>query len=571
MTLADWVVLLASLLFIAVYGVWKNRKQKDMHSYLLAGQSMPWYTVGISIMATQASAITFLSAPGQAFEDGMRFIQFYFGLPLAMIVLSITAIPLYHRLKVYTAYEYLESRFDFKTRALAALLFLIQRGLAAGLTIYAPSIILSSILGWNIYLTTLVIGGIVVVYTTVGGSAAVGQTHKQQMAIILSGMVLAGYFIVDTLPQGVGFQEAMHLSGLMGKLNLIDTNWDLENKYNLWSGFLGGFFLMLSYFGTDQSQVQRYLSAGSITQSRLGLLFNGLLKIPMQFGILLIGALLAVWYLFTLPPLFFNNVAVQELQQSKHGVYYQELESKHRVLFDAREQAAYRALDAMKKSDEQAYELAGDQLRKEEERFQQNKKEVSKLIESHSPTLGATDTNYVFLTYVTGYLPAGLVGLLIAAIFAASMSSTSSELNALATTTMIDIYLRKINPTAPDRLKLGMSKLFTVVWGLYAIGLALFAGKLGSLIEAVNVLGSLFYGTILGIFLVAFYLKYSNGTSVFIGAILAECLVLALYFFSDIGFLWFNLIGCACVMLFSPLLHSIIRSIASGDGGSKTP
>lgn len=565
MSLLDWVVLAGSLIFIAAYGSYRTRKQRDMQSFLLADKSLPWYTVGISIMATQASAITFLSAPGQAFDDGMRFIQFYFGLPLAMVLLCIVVLPIYHRLKVYTAYEYLESRYDFKTRALAAVLFLIQRGLAAGLTIYAPSIILSSLMGWNIYVTTLLIGGLVVVYTTVGGSAAVGQTHKQQMAIILTGMLVAAWYVVSTLPADISFGDALHLSGAMGKLQTIDLSFDPNDKYTLWSGVLGGFFLMLSYFGTDQSQVQRYLSAGSLTQSRLGLLFNGLLKIPMQFCILLIGALLAVWYLFTPPPLFFNDTVKQSMLSTDHAAEWAHLELEHTQLWVSRKKAALQANEARKSNNTSAYLLSKEVLAEKEVAFQHNREKVRDLIRSESPTLSASDTNYVFLHFVIHTLPAGLVGLLIAAIFAASMSSTSSELNALATTTMVDLYLRKWSPNATPRMQLLMSRLFTVAWGLYAIGLAMFAGKLGSLIEAVNVLGSLFYGTILGIFLCAFFVRPSSGSSVFVAALLAEGVVLCLYFFSSIGYLWFNLIGCLLVLLLSLVFYFILKHSKSAD------
>lgn len=556
----DWLVLIVSLLVIAGLGIYKNRKQTDLKSYLLADQSLPWHTVGISIMATQASAITFLSAPGQAYTQGMGFVQFYFGLPLAMIVLSIWIIPVYHKLNIFTAYQFLESRLDYKTRALAAFLFLIQRGLAAGLTIYAPAIILSALLHWNIYLTNLVIGGIVVLYTTVGGSAAVGQTHKQQMFIILLGMFLAGVFMVNTLPEGVGFNDALRLSGTLGKLETLDFNLDLNNKYNFWSGLIGGFFLMLSYFGTDQSQVQRYLSAGSMTQSRLGLLFNGLLKIPMQFSILLLGALLVSWYLFVKPPLYFNQEALDQINRKEAKVELKGLEDRHVQLFEQRKEVAIRNIEARDQADEALYEKTKQELKAVNASFEQNQKELRKLIDQESGKKGGSDTNYIFLRFVLDYFPPGLIGLLIAVIFAASMSSTSSELNALATTTMIDLYQRGLKPAPNQRKELWLSKVFTAAWGLFAIGLAMFAGQLGSLIEAVNVLGSLFYGTILGIFTTAFFFKYCRGTSVFYASILAEVVVLCFYFFSDITFLWFNLIGCLLVILFSFILQSLINT-----------
>ncbi len=559
MNLLDWLVLLLSLFVIAGLGVYKNRKQKDLKSYLLADQSLPWHTVGISIMATQASAITFLSAPGQAYTQGMGFVQFYLGLPLAMIVLSIWVIPVYHKLNIYTAYQFLESRLDYKTRALAAFLFLIQRGLAAGLTIYAPAIILSALLHWNIYLTNLLIGGLVVIYTTVGGSAAVGQTHKQQMTIILLGMLLAGVFMVMTLPENVSFSSALRLSGAMGKLETLDFNFDLSNKYNFWSGLIGGFFLMLSYFGTDQSQVQRYLSAGSMTQSRLGLLFNGLLKIPMQFSILLLGALLVVWYLFINPPLYFNQEALDQMKGTEAAARMEQLKDKHQELVEQRKSVALRAADALDKGNDLEFEQVKSELQAAQKDFEGNQAQVRQLMDEQTGRKGNSDTNYIFLRFVLDYFPPGLIGLLIAVIFAASMSSTSSELNALATTTMIDLYQRGFKPKPDDRRDLFLSKLFTAGWGMFAIGLAMFAGQLGSLIEAVNVLGSLFYGTILGIFMVAFFFKYCRGTSVFFAAILAEVVVLLFYFFSNITFLWFNLIGCVLVLIFSLLLQALFR------------
>jgi solute:Na+ symporter, SSS family len=558
MNLLDWLVLLLSLFVIAGLGVYKNRKQKDLKSYLLADQSLPWHTVGISIMATQASAITFLSAPGQAYTQGMGFVQFYLGLPLAMIVLSVWVIPVYHKLNIYTAYQFLESRLDYKTRALAAFLFLIQRGLAAGLTIYAPAIILSALLHWNIYLTNLLIGGLVVIYTTVGGSAAVGQTHKQQMTIILLGMLLAGVFMVMTLPENVSLSSALRLSGAMGKLETLDFNFDLSNKYNFWSGLIGGFFLMLSYFGTDQSQVQRYLSAGSMTQSRLGLLFNGLLKIPMQFSILLLGALLVVWYLFINPPLYFNQEALDQMKGTEASARMEQLKDKHQEVVEQRKSVALRAADALDKGNDLEFEQVKSELQSAQKDFEGNQAQVRQLMDEQTGRKGNSDTNYIFLRFVLDYFPPGLIGLLIAVIFAASMSSTSSELNALATTTMIDLYQRGFKPKPDDRRDLFLSKLFTAGWGMFAIGLAMFAGQLGSLIEAVNVLGSLFYGTILGIFMVALFFKYCRGTSVFFAAILAEVVVLLFYFFSNITFLWFNLIGCVLVLIFSLLLQALI-------------
>jgi solute:Na+ symporter, SSS family len=551
----DWLVLAGTLSFIVIYGLCKSRGSNNMQDYLLASQSMPWYVVGLSIMATQASAITFLSAPGLGYTSGLRFVQFYFGMPLAMIVLCAFVVPIYHKLKVYTAYEYLEGRFDLKTRVLAAFLFLVQRGLAAGLTIYAPALILSTLLNWNIQLTNLFIGGLVIVYTVAGGTRAVSQTQKQQMAVILLGMVAAFIMILHLMPAQVGFGDALQLAGKLNRLEAIDFSFNLNDRYNVWSGVIGGFFLSVSYFGTDQSQVGRYLSGKSIGQSRLGLLFNAVIKIPMQFFILLVGVVLAVLYLFIQPPLYFNQSQVNEVYQSEYAEKYRSLEEEHALLATAKEQNALALVDAMHQNDASRVNALTETLQAQEDQTKQLRNSASEVLKEHNPGADVNDTNYIFLYFVTKYMPAGLVGLLIAVILSASMSSTSSELNALASTTIIDVYKRLFNKTATDAQYLLASKLITVLWGCYAIFVAMYASRLGNLLEAVNELGSLFYGAVLGIFAVAFFLRFIGGSVVFWSAIIAELVVFACYAFTDIAFLWFNLIGCAVVVVLSLLGH----------------
>ncbi len=550
----DWWVLGLSLVGIVVYGVWKSRGQRNMEGYLLADRSMRWWAVALSVMATQASAITFISTPGQAFTDGMRFVQFYFGLPLAMIVLCITAIPLYKKLNVYTAYEFLEQRFDLKTRCLAAFLFLIQRGMAAGLTIYAPSIILSVILGWDLALTNLALGGLVVMYTTTGGSKAVSWTQIHQVVVIVVGMTAAFLVMVSMLPEGVGFVDALVVAGKSNKLNAVDFEFDLNNRYSLWSGLIGGLFLQLSYFGTDQSQVGRYLSGQSVTQSRLGLLFNGIAKIPMQFLILFLGAFLFALYAFLPTPVHFNPVDEQKALEGAHAAEYRDVQRKYEQL-QVRKTAEAKRLASSSGAESQAWK----EILQEESRL---RSEASVLIRQSDPRSAGNDTNYVFLNFVLTFLPMGLVGLVIAAIFAASMSSTSAELNALTSTTVVDVYKRLIRPHAEDRAYLRFSRWANVAWGAFAVGFAEFAGQLGSLIEAVNILGSLFYGTILGIFLVGFYLKRIGGTAVFVAAILAEILVIACYVWTDISFLWYNVVGCTFVVIGAGCLQVVFRRMS---------
>lgn len=548
MSILDWVVLLASLFGIAGYGIYKSRGATNIDTYLKGDKSTPWYMVGLSIMATQASAITFLSAPGQAYTDGMRFVQYYFGLPIAMVVISVFFLPIYHKLKVYTAYEFLENRFDQKTRVFTSLLFLTQRGLASGLTLYAPSLILSALLGWNIYYTNLFIGGIVILYTVAGGSKAVSYTHLQQMTIIFIGMFLAGYMIVRLLPEDIGFSEAVQMGGKMGKMNIIDLGFDLNNKYTLWSGIIGGFFLALSYFGTDQSQVSRYISSKDLNQSSMGLLMNGLIKVPMQFFILLIGVLLFVFYQFLPAPLFFNSTETTKLENSQYKTEWQQLNTKHAFWNAQKQQSASDLNQGIKSGNEPQIEKAKQNLFIAENATQVLRKQAKTLMRQNDPKAETDDTNYIFLRFVIDYLPHGLIGLLIAVIFAASMQSKSAELNALASCTIIDIYKRSFKKDASDEHYLKVSKLTTALWGVYAIFVAMFANKLGSLIEAVNVLGSLFYGTILGIFLIAFMFKQIGGGQAFYAAVISEIVVLSLYFFTSISFLWFNLFGSLLVI-----------------------
>ncbi len=555
----DWAVLASWLAFIVAYGVWRGGRSRDIQGYLLAGKEMRWGTVALSIMATQASAITFLSTPGQAYADGMRFVQFYFGLPLAMIVIAAVAVPLFHRLKVYTAYEFLESRFDLKTRTLTALLFLVQRGLAAGLTIYAPSLILSVILGWDIRLTIAIIGTAVVVYTTSGGTRAVSRTHVLQAGIILAGMVATFVVLLRSLPGDVSFLDAVRVAGKAGKLNAIDLSFNLHDRYTLWSGLIGGMFLALSYFGTDQSQVQRYLSGRSVTASRLGLLFNGLAKVPMQFGILLLGALVFAFYQFTAPPIFFNPAETARVRASAEAPRFAALEATYRDAVAARADGARELLHAMRSGDGPAVAAAQRRYGEAGVRSEAVRGDAVQVIAAVNPGANRSDTNYVFLSFVVGHLPAGLIGLVLAAVFAASMNSTSAELNALASTTVVDVYRRLIRPGAAERHYVTVSRAATAAWGAFAIAFAEYAGRLGSLVEAVNILGSLFYGTILGVFLVAFFLRRIGGTAVFLGAILGETAVLACFAFTAVSYLWYNVVGCAVVVASALLLARLRR------------
>ncbi len=555
MSLTDWIVLAVTLLTVIGYGLWKSGRSQTVDQFLMGNRSLPWYTVGLSVIATQASAITFLSAPGQAYSDGMRFVQFYFGLPLAMIVLCITFVPIFHRLKVYTAYEYLEQRFDLKTRALTAFLFLVQRGLSTGITIYAPSVILSVILNLNIVLTTIFIGTLVIVYTVYGGTRAVSYTQLLQMSVIFAGIFMAGVMVVHLLPKGVGFINALHIAGKMGRMNVIDWHFDPNNRYNVWSGVIGGFFLQLSYFGTDQSQVGRYLTGSSVGQSRLGLIMNGLLKVPMQFLILLIGVLVFAFYQFHPAPMFFNSYEVNEIKNSAASSSYIQLENQYNQLNRQKQQAAYRLASALNSHSEIQTEQAQQQLQTINAQADTLRKQGIALIKKHSTTADTDDTNYVFLNFVIHYLPRGLIGLLIAIIFLASMGSTASALNSLASTTVMDVYKRIVNTQASGQRYLQVSRLATILWGLVCIAMALYAGHLGNLLEAVNKLGSYMYGVILGVFVVAFYCKPIRANEVFIAALIAELLVVICGWFNVVAYLWFNAIGCILVVAIAWLIH----------------
>ncbi len=560
MSLIDWMVLCCTLLFIIIYGVWKSRGAKNIDSYLLADKQLPWYHVGLSVMATQASAITFLSAPGQGYSDGLRFVQFYFGLPLAMVVLCITFIPIFHKLNVFTAYEYLEKRFDNKTRSLTAFLFLLQRGLSTGITIYAPAIILSTILNIDITYTIIANGFLVITYTVYGGTKAVSYTQFLQMSIIFAGLFLAAFMVVHLLPENVSFGDALKITGKMGKLNAIDTTFDLNNRYNIWSGIIGGFFLQLSYFGTDQSQVGRYLTGSSITQSRLGLVMNGLIKIPMQFFILLIGVLVFAFYQFNEAPVFFNKVETDRIKKSTYKEEFEQLTKKYADAHKAKQQQLTVLVNAIHSNDQQAIDAAGIKVRDADIKTTEVRKEVAQLMEKNNPKADTNDTNYIFLTFVTQQLPVGIVGLLIAIIFLASMGSTASGLNSLASTTVVDFYKRIYNSNGSESLYLAASRLATVLWGIFCVVVAIYANKLGNLIEAVNILGSLFYGTILGIFLVAFYMKRIQGVAVFYAALLAEAFIVFAWIFDLTAFLWLNVIGCALVMAISFVIQLLINN-----------
>jgi Na+/proline symporter len=551
----DWIVLFATLFIIVAYGIYKSRGTNNIDGFLLGNKSFPWYSVTLSVMATQASAITFLSAPGLAFSSGMSFVQFYFGLPLAMIVLCITFVPIFHKLKVYTAYEFLEKRFDLKTRALTAFLFLVQRGLSTGITIYAPSIILSTILDIDTTYTTLFIGGLVVTYTVYGGSKAVSYTQMLQMTVIFSGLLVAGILVVQLLPESVGFGKALQIAGKMGRTNAIDFSFDWNNQYTVWSGLIGGFFLQLSYFGTDQSQVGRYLTGSSVGQSRLGLLMNGLVKIPMQFLILLIGVLVFTFYQYNQPPVFFNSYELGKLEKSAYGKDLEKIKTEYSDAFIKKQAEIHQLELALDAQDEKAINAHRIILEAADKKTKAIRQQAVDLMKKNDPEAETNDNNYVFLSFVTRYLPQGLIGLLIAIIFLASMGSTASALNSLASTTVVDIYKRLINQNASDEKYLSVSRWITIMWGLLSLLMALFASKMGNLLEAVNILGSLFYGTILGIFVVGFYLKKIGGSATFIAALITEVIVFSCWMMDVMAFLWLNVIGCVLVVLIASILQ----------------
>jgi Na+/proline symporter len=541
----DWIVLFASLISIIAYGLYRARGSNTVDRYLLAGKSMPWYAMALSIMATQASAITFISTTGQSFTDGMRFVQFYFGLPLAMILICVTVVPVFHHSRVYTAYEYLEKRFDGKTRALASIIFLAQRGLSAGLTIYAPALVLSVILGWPERTTTMLMGATVVAYTMAGGIKAVTWSDVQQMCVIFLGLVLALVTVIVLLPSTVSLGDAVYLAGAAGRLNAVTTRFDWNDRFNIWSGLIGGTFLFLSYFGCDQSQVQRYLTGKSIAQSRLSLLFNAVAKIPMQFFILFIGAMVFVFYLFVQPPLLFQR---QELQRIGGLKGFEPIQRQYEQAFERRKQAAFALVEANRARDGEAVSRRAAEYRAAQGELDAVRTQAAKLVESSGGEKGFSDTNYIFLSFVTRYLPTGIVGLVIAVIFAATMSASSGEINSLATVSVIDLYQRYFKRNAGDHHYLWASRLATLFWGVYAVAFAGWAGRLGSLIVAVNKVGSLFYGSLLGCFVIAFVFPRVRGTAVFTGMVAGEAAILATASFTEVSWLWYNVIGCVVVV-----------------------
>lgn len=559
MEIIDWIVLGATLVFIVLYGVYKTQGSKNVEDYIRGGNTSKWWTVGLSVMATQASAITFLSTTGQGFYSGMGFVQFYFGLPIAMVIICLVFIPLYHKLKVFTAYEYLESRFDLKTRSLAAILFLIQRSLAAGITIYAPAIILSAVLGWDLTLLNIGIGIVVIAYTVSGGTKAVSVTQKQQMAVIFIGMFIAFFLILDYLPEGITFTDALSIAGAGDRMELLDFSFDFDNRYTVWSGLIGGTFLMLSYFGTDQSQVQRYLSGKNIREMRLGLIFNGILKIPMQFFILLVGVMVFVFYQFNATPLNFNPTATEAVYASEYADEYKALEKRLEANQKYQMGAAY---NFSKDPKNDSYVEHGEELSyiaKFEKVDKELRAEAKELIERANAKVESNDKDYVFIHFILNNLPKGLIGLLLAVILSAAMSSTASELNALGATTAIDLYKRNVREEKDEEHYVKATKGFTFLWGVLAIIVACTANLFENLIQLVNIIGSIFYGNILGIFLLAFFIKYVRSNAVFIAALITQVIVLIGYFGDWMPYLWLNLFGCALVMGIATLIEFILR------------
>jgi SSS family transporter len=561
----DWIVLVITLAGVVTYGLFKSRTSRDLDGYFLSNRSMPWWLILLGVMGTQASAVTFLSLPGQAYVDGMRFVQFYFGLPLAMIVLCVTFVPIFHRLKVYTAYEFLENRFGSSTRTLTVFLFLLQRGLSTGISIYAPSIILSTLLNWNIYVTNLFMGGLLIFYTVSGGAKAVAHTQKFQLMVIFAGMFFAGYMVMHMLPEGVGISDAVDLSSRLGKMNVVTTGFsdgkfDWGDRYNLISGIIGGLFLQLSYFGADQSQVGRYLTAKSIKESRLGLIMNGIVKIPMQFAILFLGILVFTFYMFTNHPATFNGHQADMLNSSSFKPEADQLQAQLDSVQDSKRVVIQQWL-AEKNNDQLVGDIQGHL--QHERQIQDSLKRVVKKID---PLAETNDTNYIFLRFVIDYLPAGLVGLLIAVIFLAGWGSIAAALNSLSSTSVVDIHKKYIDKNCTREQDYRLSKRYTLIWGIFCMLAAMFATRMGSLIEAVNILGSLFYGVILGIFLVAFYMKKVGGKAVFTAAVISELIVLLLFMLNSkkiirFEFLWLNVAGAVSVMLFSLLIESIQSTI----------
>ncbi len=585
----DWIVLITTLLAIVGYGTWKTRGRTSVEDYVRGGNTSKWWTIGLSVMATQASAITFLSTTGQAFSDGMGFVQFYFGLPLAMVIICIVFIPLYHRLKVYTAYEFLENRFDLKTRSLAAVLFLIQRGLAAGITIFAPAIILSVVLGWNITYLNIAIGILVIIYTVTGGTKAVTVTQKQQMLVIFAGMLAALFIILNLIPEDVSFTEAVDIAGATGRMEVLDFSFDLENRYTVWSGLIGGTFLMLSYFGTDQSQVQRYLSGKSMKEMQMGLIFNGLLKVPMQFFILLVGIMVFVFYQFNPAPLNFIDASTKTVLTSEYAQQYQDLQEKQHTLFERKKELSLlfsknndtslktnlSHLDSIektyrleskyliKRAIDTAYANTYDNLNselkaidnKESDLYIVKKEALSTLYKASAKDTQTNDRDYMFISFILKYLPKGLIGLLLAVILSAAMSSTASEINALATITSIDLYGRNLKNEKDETHMVNATKVFTLIWGIIAIVIACFANLAENLIQLVNIIGSIFYGNVLGIFLLAFFFKFIKANAVFFAALITQTIVLIGWWYDWMPYLWLNLFGCILVILIAFIIQ----------------
>ena len=592
MELIDWIILICTLLFIVVYGVLKTRGSKDVKEYVLGNNEAKWWTIGLSVMATQASAITFLSTTGQAFSDGMGFVQFYFGLPIAMVIICLVFIPLYHRLKVYTAYEFLENRFDLKTRTLTASLFLVQRGLAAGITIFAPAIILSVVLNWNITYLNIIIGILVILYTVSGGTKAVNVTQKQQMFIIFLGLFAALYVILNLIPEEVSFNEAMSIAGANGRMEILDFSFDLKNRYTVWTGLIGGTFLMLSYFGTDQSQVQRYLSGKSMKEMQMGLIFNGIFKVPMQFFILLIGVMVFIFYQFNPSPLNFIDASTQKVLASEYAEEYRELQLKQNELFNKKQtinlqysenkaeslkrelalldstdkvhraESKYlikKAIDPVYAKKYDALQIELSKLDDQSEAYHLKKTELNNLYKDAAKDKQTNDRDYMFISFILKHLPKGLIGLLLAVILSAAMSSTASEVNALATITSIDLYGRNYKGEKSEQHMVKVTKLFTLLWGVIAIIIACFANLAENLIQLVNIIGSIFYGNILGIFLLAFFFKFVKANAVFIAAIITQFIVIIGWWFDWMPYLWLNLFGCILVMIIAIIIQTLTK------------
>jgi solute:Na+ symporter, SSS family len=558
----DWLILVGTLVGITAYGMYKTRGATDMQTYLLGSKDLKWWTIGLSIMATQASAITFLSTTGQGYEDGMRFAQFYIGLPIAMVILSAFFLPIYYRLNVMTAYEYLERRFDLRTRTLAAGLFLLQRGMAAGLTIYAPAIVLSVILGWNLGWVCFFLGIFVIFYTVFGGGEAVSVTQQQQMIVILGGLVVAFIIMIFKMPEGVHFTDALNVAGKLGKTNVINFKFDLSDRYNFWSGIFGGTFLFLSYFGTDQSQVQRYLSGKTLAESRLGLLFNGVIKLPMQFLVLFVGVMMFVFFQFNKSPIHFNPENLSAIQTPQYQPQLDAMEARRDVIFEAKKLEINNLITASRAEDQAAIESSKTKIQAYLKQENGVRTEAKTLIKAANPKAETKDTDYAFINFVIHNLPIGIVGLLLAVIFSAAMSSTSSEINALATTSIVDIYRRQLKPNESDAHYMRTSQWLTAGWGVVSMSFAVFASLLENLIEAVNIVGSLFYGAILGLFMVAFFMKKIGAKSVFAAAIIAEIIVITIFTLDKMGiykfaYLWLNLVGCVLVMVLAWLFHQL--------------